>query len=164
LKIGLRLKHSHINKYQYQGISISRSLYAINSDQAILADGSVGLPSCRFKNRLSSGIYQSNSSVGVASCGIQFALFIPTEHLVTGQVTTSTLSANSVQSTSGNIITLNSTSFNSNPAVVNNLRITTGARNNYLLRSDSSGKATWVALISAPTMTQYRIVGVDNIT
>jgi hypothetical protein len=112
-------------------------LWAVNTDQVISADGTVGLPSARFKNALASGIYQSHSSIGIASSGIQSALFSPREQLVTGQVSTSTRSSNSVICTTGN---LNSTS-----ATINNLRIPTGAQNNYLFKSDGSGNVSWTA-------------------
>jgi hypothetical protein len=134
-------------------------LWAVNSDQVILADGTVGLPSARFKNALASGIYQSNGAVGIASNGIQCGLFSPSEQVLTGQVTTNTLSPNSVICGTGNITHINSTS-----AVVSNRRIPTGAQNNYLLRSDATGNASWTAPSAGLSMTQYRIVGIDNIT
>jgi hypothetical protein len=78
---------------------------------------------------------------------------------LTGQVTTNTLSANSVICNTGNITNLNSTS-----AVANNLRIHTGAQNNYLLKSDARGNVSWSAPSAGLSMTQYRIVGVSNVT
>jgi len=134
-------------------------LYAVSGDQAILQDRTVGLPSLRFKNALSSGIYQANGAVCVASNGIQCGVFTPTEQVFTGQVATSTLSASSITCGTGNITNINSTS-----TVVNNLRIPTGAQNNYLLRSDASGNASWTAPSAGLSMTQYRIVGTDNVT
>jgi hypothetical protein len=107
---------------------------------------------------LSSGIYQSNSSV-VTSSGMQCALFTPTKQLATGQVTTNTLSANSVICNTGKITNTNSTS-----AVVNTLRTPTGTQNNYLLKSDASGNVSWTAPSAGLSMTQYRIEGIDNVT
>jgi hypothetical protein len=133
-------------------------LYAVNSDQAILQDGTVGLPSLRFKNALASGIYQANGAVCVSSNGIQSGVFTPTEQVLTGQVTTNTLSANSTICNIANVTTVNATS-----AVVNNLRITSGAQNNYLLRSDATGNASWTAPSAGLSMTQYRIVGTSNV-
>ena len=134
-------------------------LWAVNSDQVILADGTVGLPSARFKNALASGIYQTNGAVGIASNGIQCGLFSPSEQVLTGQVTTNTLSANSVICSTGNITNINSTS-----TVVSNLRIPTGAQNNYPLKSDATGNASWTAPSAGLSMTQYRIVGTSNVT
>ena len=134
-------------------------LWAVNTDQVILADGAVRLPFIRFKNALSSEIYQCNSSVGFSSSVIKCALFTVTEQLLTGQVRTNTLSANSVISNTGNIATLNSTS-----AVVDNLRIPTGASNKYLIKSDASSNASWTAPAAGLSMTQYHIVGIDNET
>jgi len=48
-------------------------LWAVNSDRAILADGTIGLPSLRFKNSSSSGIHQSNCNVCISSSGTQAA-------------------------------------------------------------------------------------------
>jgi len=133
-------------------------LWAVNSDQVILADGTGGLSSARFKNALSSGIYQANKAVGVPSSGIQCGFFTRIEQFLTGQVTTNTLSASGVICNTGNVTTINSTS-----AVVNNLRIPTGAQNNYLLRSDATGNVSWSPPSAALSMTQYRIVGVSNV-
>jgi hypothetical protein len=130
-------------------------LWAVNRDSR----WGCGLPSARFKNSLASGIYQSNSSVGIASNGIQCGLFSPSEQVLTGQVTTNTFSSNSVICNTGNITNINSTS-----AVVSNLRIPTGAQNNYLLRSDAAGNASWTAPSAGLSMTQYRIVGTSNVT
>jgi len=94
-------------------------LWVVNSERVILEDVSVGLPSARFKNALISGIYQSNRNIAISSSGIRSASFSPTEHLVTGQVTTTTLSGNTVICNTGDRTNINSTS-----AVVNSIRIT----------------------------------------
>ena len=127
-------------------------LWAVNSDQVILADGTVGLPSGRFKNALASGIYQINGAVGIASNGIQCGLFSPSEQVLTGQVTTNTLSANSTICNIANVTTVNATS-----ATLTNLRLPTGAQNNYLLKSDATGNVSWTAPSAGLSMTQYRI-------
>jgi hypothetical protein len=127
-------------------------LWAVNSDQVILADGTVGLPSARFKNALASGLYLSNSSVGIASNGIQSALFSPSEQVLTGQVSTGVLSANSTICNIANVTTVDATS-----ATLTNLRIPTGAQNNYLLKSDATGNVSWTAPTAGLSMTQYRI-------
>ena len=48
--------------------------------------------------------------------------------------------------------------------MVNDLRIPKGAQNNHLLKSDSTGNVSWSPPSAGLSMTQYRIVGVSNVT
>lgn len=75
-------------------------IYALNSDTAILASGSVGLPSLRFANASASGLYLSGANTTIASSGFQCALFTPTTQTLTGQVDVPILNTSNVICTS----------------------------------------------------------------
>jgi hypothetical protein len=105
-------------------------LYAVNNDQVILRDGTVSVPSLRFSNALTSGLYHpASSQVAIATGGVRAALFTPTSQVLTGELQTGNVSA-------GNV---NASSLITTPA----FRLTTSPSSGAYLRSDSDGNATW---------------------